>query len=123
MLKGGKQFLLDFLNTMHEKLKFTIEEISEAGLPFLDMALKRKGDIVTSRWFRKSTDTGIITLRLLYRGYTYLVSYQALFTEYSIHVPLGKISRNAGVKRRKFLTKINIQIILSPKYSTAHCPK
>ena len=47
LLKGGKQFLLDFVNTMHGKLKFTIEETSEAGLPFLDIALKRKGDIVT----------------------------------------------------------------------------
>ena len=59
---GGRQYLLDFVNSMHPNLKFTIEEPDETnGLAFLDMKVHRLADgTLSSEWYRKNTDTGIL---------------------------------------------------------------
>ena len=59
---GGRQYLLDFVNSAHPNLKFTIEEPHETnGLAFLDMKVHRLADgTLSSEWYRKNTDTGIL---------------------------------------------------------------
>ena len=59
---GGRQYLLDFVNSMHPNLKFTIEEPDETNwLAFLDMKVRRLADgTLSSEWYRKNTDTGIL---------------------------------------------------------------
>ena len=37
--KGGKNYLLDFVNTMHENLKFTVEEPVNNKIAFLDLEI------------------------------------------------------------------------------------
>ena len=60
MIRGGEN-LLQFVNTLHTNLRFTLEkETAEHGLPFLDLELKNIGNRIVSNWYRKKTDTGIV---------------------------------------------------------------
>ena len=59
---GGGKYLLDFVNTMHKNLKFTLEHPdNNSSIVFLDMKIIRHQDgRLTSRWYRKLTDTGVL---------------------------------------------------------------
>ena len=48
------------INQMHPKLKFTMEVEEEGQIPFLDMLLVRTGGVVSSTWYCKPTDTGLV---------------------------------------------------------------
>ena len=48
------------LNNLHPNLAFTIEKEVKGKLPFLDMLIIHKGEQVSSTWFTKATDTGLI---------------------------------------------------------------
>ena len=49
------------INSYHPALKFTIEEENERySLPFLDMLIIRLGTLLSSTWYNKPTDTGLI---------------------------------------------------------------
>ena len=48
------------INLLHENLKFTIEKEIDGKLPFLDMLLMRNGKTLSSTWYNKPTDTGLI---------------------------------------------------------------
>ena len=61
MLKGGEEYLLNFVNTMHPNLKFTLEsEDNEGGLSFLDMRVEHVGNKIEASWYTKKTDTGVV---------------------------------------------------------------
>ena len=47
-------------NNLHPNLAFTIEKKVKSKLPFLDMLIIHKGEKVSSTWFTKATDTGLI---------------------------------------------------------------
>ena len=51
---------LNEINSLHENLKFTIEREINGKLPFLDMLLMRNGVQLSSTWYNKPTDTGLI---------------------------------------------------------------
>ena len=51
---------LNEINSLHENLKFTIEKEIDGKLPFLDMLLMRNGVHLSSTWYNKPTDTGLI---------------------------------------------------------------
>ena len=51
---------LSEINALHPNLSFTIERETEGKLPFLDMQLIHSGPQVTSTWYSKPTDTGLI---------------------------------------------------------------
>ena len=52
---------LNEINQYHPFLKFTIErENNNNELPFLDMLLTRVGTKVSSKWYTKPTDTGLV---------------------------------------------------------------
>ena len=51
---------LEEINALHPCLSFTIEREKEGKLPFLDMELIHIGPHVTSTWYNKPTDTGLI---------------------------------------------------------------
>ena len=51
---------LDQLNQLHPKLKFTIEIEENGRLPFLDMEICHVGNRLSSTWYVKPTDTGLI---------------------------------------------------------------
>ena len=59
---GGEKYLLDFVNTMHEHLKFTLEQLdNNNSIVFLDMKIIRHQDgRLTSSWYRKLTDTVVL---------------------------------------------------------------
>ena len=49
------------INALHSNLKFTYELESEIGqIPFLDMLLTHEGNSVTSQWFIKPSNSGLI---------------------------------------------------------------
>ena len=59
--KGRKQGILEELNGLHPSLKFTMEEQDDKGqLPMLDMKLVNEQGILSSTWYNKPTDTGLI---------------------------------------------------------------
>ena len=51
---------LDEINRLHPSLKFTIEMEKEGKLPFLDMKIIRSNGKLSSTWYCKPTDTGLI---------------------------------------------------------------
>ena len=53
---------LDELNSLHPKLKFTIEREKEGELAVLDMKIfhDHETGALSSTWYRKPTDTGLI---------------------------------------------------------------
>ena len=52
LITGGKQILLDFVNTCHRNLTFILEELSLDGLPFLDLSMKLKSVLLLSSFFK-----------------------------------------------------------------------
>ena len=50
---------LTFINSLHPKLEFTIEVENNGKLPFLDMLIMNNCGSLTSKWYRKVTDTGL----------------------------------------------------------------
>ena len=51
---------LSEINQLHLKLKFMIEMEENGKLPFLDIEIKREDRILSSTWYVKPTDTGLI---------------------------------------------------------------
>ena len=51
---------LNEINSYHPALKFTIEKETDNSLPFLDMKILRKDCKLSSTWYSKPTDTGLI---------------------------------------------------------------
>ena len=52
---------LDFLNTRHKNIKFTIEKEQDQKLPFLDVLITKKSNNRITTNYRKSTETGLLT--------------------------------------------------------------
>lgn len=48
------------INSLHPSLKFTIERETNGELPFLDMLIQHCRGKLTSTWYTKPTDTGLI---------------------------------------------------------------
>ena len=48
------------INQLHPQLKFTIERENDGRLPFLDMEIIHVGNRLSSTWYVKPTDTGLI---------------------------------------------------------------
>ena len=54
MLVGGGEYLLNFANTIHPYLKFTLEsEDNQGGLSFLDMRVEHVGNKIEASWYTK----------------------------------------------------------------------
>ena len=51
---------LEEINSYHPSLKFTLETETEDSLPFLDMKIIRKEGKLSSIWYTKPTDTGLV---------------------------------------------------------------
>ena len=51
---------LSEINSYHPALEFTIEKETDNSLPFLDMRIIRKDCKLSSTWYSKPTDTGLI---------------------------------------------------------------
>ena len=51
---------LSEINNLHPMLKFTIEYEVNGELPFLDMKLLNENGSLSSTWYRKATDTGLM---------------------------------------------------------------
>ena len=51
---------LSKINALHPNLCFTIKRETEGKLPFLDMELIHSGPQISSTWYSKPTDTGLI---------------------------------------------------------------
>ena len=54
------QAKLSQINQLHPNLKFTIEIEENGRLPFLDMEICHVGNSLSSTWYLKPTDTGLI---------------------------------------------------------------
>ena len=48
------------IKNLHPNLTFTIEKENDGKLPFLDMQLINQACILSSMWYSKPTDTGLI---------------------------------------------------------------
>ena len=51
---------LEQINKIHKNLKFTMEIEEDGLIPFLDMLLRRIGLYLSSTWYCKPTDTGLV---------------------------------------------------------------
>ena len=52
---------MDFVNTMHPNLKFTLETKDETcGLSFLNMRVNHVRNKTETSWYTKKTDTGVV---------------------------------------------------------------
>ena len=60
MKRNEIELKLQEINNLHPNLAFTIEREREGRLPFLDMSLIHQGSEVSSTWYSKPTDTGLI---------------------------------------------------------------
>jgi hypothetical protein len=52
--------ILRRINQLHPTLKFTIEQEEDGRLPFLDLQISHVGNSLSSTWYVKPTDTGLI---------------------------------------------------------------
>ena len=52
---------LDFLNSKHRNIKFTVEQESQGKLPFLDVLVRKEGGRLQTSVFRKPTFSGLGT--------------------------------------------------------------
>ena len=48
------------INSLHTNLKFTIEKPNDGAIPFLDMKIINENGHLSSTWYTKPTDTGLI---------------------------------------------------------------
>ena len=51
---------LEEINSFHPSLKFTIEMEKDCEIPFLDMKVIRQNQKLSSTWYQKPTDTGLV---------------------------------------------------------------
>ena len=51
---------LDEINNLHPSLKFTVEREKNSSIPFLDMEIHQTQGRLTSIWYTKPTDTGLM---------------------------------------------------------------
>ena len=58
--RGRIQEKLDEINKLHPKLKFTMEMEEDGKLAFLDMEIVHHENVLSSTWYVKPTDTGLI---------------------------------------------------------------
>ena len=87
---------LDFLNSKHRNIKFTVEQESQGKLPFLDVLVRKEGGRLQTSVFRKPTFSGLGTSffsfisrslkfssvsSALYRAYRLSSSYSSLHFE------------------------------------------
>ena len=54
------QTKLNEINKLHKNLTFTSEQETEKKVSFLDMVIINNKGTLSSKWFRKATDTGLI---------------------------------------------------------------
>ena len=52
--------LMTIANKLHKNLQFTIEKEVEQSIPFLDMRVTRHGKSLSTSWYSKPTDTGLM---------------------------------------------------------------
>ena len=50
----------DAINRLHTNLTFTVEREAEGKLPFLDMLIMNHEGELSSTWYNKPTDTGLL---------------------------------------------------------------
>ena len=52
--------ILDKSNKLHANLEFTVEKLENDSIPFLDMLVTVKDGKITTAWYQKPTDTGLV---------------------------------------------------------------
>lgn len=62
---------LDFLNSHHNSLKFTMERVENNQINFLDMTIYTENNCVKTKWYVKPTNTLLYTHRLAFSPTTY----------------------------------------------------
>ena len=82
------------INNLHPNLSFTIEKENEGTLPFLDMKLKHEGIHLSSTWYSKPTDTGLILNYHALAPKRYKRSVVS-FIEFTEHAAVGNCSTAA----------------------------
>ena len=93
---------LEEINNLHENLKFTIEREEKGTLPFLDMLIIHEKNKLSSTWYNKPTDTGLIMnlhalapkryKRSVVSGFVYRI-HRACSSWRYFHESLGKAKR------------------------------
>ena len=58
--RGRVEGKLSQINSLHPNLKFTCEREVDGKLPFLDMMIINTNGRLSSTWYNKPTDTGLI---------------------------------------------------------------
>ena len=87
------------INSLHPSLKFTMETEIDCSLPFLDMKIIRKDCELSTTWYTKPTDTGLIMNFHAFAPQKYKISvvagfvhriYRACSTWINFHTSLEK---------------------------------
>ena len=52
--------ILEVSNNLHPNLEFTIENLKDNSMPFLDMEVRLLDGKIDTSWYQKPTDTSLI---------------------------------------------------------------
>lgn len=96
--KNKVEYLLQKFNDFNENIQFTIE-VGEVSINFLDVTIKKEGNLVTTNWYRKPTWSG-----------RYLNFNSSSHINYKISVLNNLVDRGIKLSDSKFHTA-NLKII------------
>ena len=103
------------INSLHPSLKFTMETEIDCSLPFLDMKIIRKDCELSTTWYTKPTDTGLIMNFHAFAPQKYKISVVAGFVHRIYRACSTWINFHTSLEKAKtILTQINN---LSPSLS------
>ena len=105
------------INNLHPSLKFTIEREENGSIPFLDLKIIHNNGQLSSTWYNKPTDTGLIML--LRQRSTSVRLYRDLCTENTAIAVHGSFFMRAWRKQSEYWNAINtLQTSMTPSLRT-----
>ena len=108
------------INLLYSKLKFTLEVEQNERLSFLDMCIEHNNNSLSSTWYCKATDTGLLLnfhaltpkrfKRSVVQGFVFRI-WRACSSEKSLHESLTKAKEisNETNSPMVFITSLSLQ--------------
>ena len=109
---------LNYINSLHSNINFTMEKEQDRRLAFLDVDVTRQDDgSFTTSVYRKSTNTGLATSFFSFIPYLYKINVIRTFIYRAYHLSSSYISFSEEVKRIEImLTNNGYPLALIQKY-------
>ena len=105
---GSKERLtefVDYINSIHSKIKFTLELENNKSLNFLDLTIRNVNNKHTFEIYRKPSHTGVIIHESSFHPHTHKLAALNSFVNRAIDIPLNKEAREMEFKIIKQIAK------------------